>query len=61
LRIFAQISRVLFWRKHCSAPTGFVFLVGPIGFVTDIVGFSKMMERNSILEGLKKAGLKNSA
>jgi hypothetical protein len=37
------------------------FLVGPIGFVTEIVGSSKMMERNSIVEGLKNAGLKNSA
>ena len=53
LRIFAQISLVLFWRAYCSAPTGFVFLVGPIGFVADIVGSSKMMEWNSIMEGLK--------
>ena len=30
-------------------------------FVTDFFGFSKMMERNSVMEGLKKAGLKNSA
>ena len=30
-------------------------------FVADVVGFSKMMERVSIMEGLKKAGLKNSA
>ena len=30
-------------------------------FVTDFVGFSKMVERDSIMEGLKKAGLKNSA
>ena len=30
-------------------------------FVTEFVGFSKMMERNSVIEGLKKAGLKNSA
>ncbi len=61
MRIFAQISRVVFWRAHCIAPTGLVFLEGPIGFVTDFVGFSKMIERNCIMEGLKKAGLKNSA
>ena len=30
-------------------------------FVTDFVGFSKTMGRNSIMEGFKKAGLKNSA
>ena len=30
-------------------------------FVTEVVGFSKMMERNSVIEGLKKAGPKNSA
>ena len=30
-------------------------------FVTEFVGFSKMMERNSVIEGLKKVGLKNSA
>ena len=53
--------RVLFLQAHFSAPTGFVFSVGPIVFVTDFVGFSKMMERDSIMEGLKRAGLKDSA
>ena len=61
MRIFAQISRVLFWRAYCSAPTGCVFLLEPTGFVADIIGSRKIMERNSIMEGLKKAGLKNSA
>ena len=30
-------------------------------FVTDFVGFSKMKEQNSVIEGLKRVGLKNSA
>ena len=30
-------------------------------FVTDFVGLSKMKERNSVIEGLKRVRLKNSA
>ena len=30
-------------------------------FVTDFVGFSKLMEQKSVIDGLKKVGLKNSA
>ena len=30
-------------------------------FVTDFVGFSKMKERNSVIEGLKRVRLKNGA
>ena len=30
-------------------------------FVTDFVGFSKMKERNSVIEGLNRVRLKNSA
>tara|TARA_B100000123_G_C25426984_1_gene295511 strand:+ start:75 stop:227 length:153 start_codon:yes stop_codon:yes gene_type:complete len=30
-------------------------------FVSDFVGFSKMKERNSVFEGLKRVGLKKTA